>query len=309
MTGSEHGPSQALLLRPSSAQREASLIIRLADELAASGGTRALLRLAVGHAVGALELQRAKLFVRERYGGPVVLDGSFAASGPEGCVVRLTERVELCPAQVSHHLELSLRGPGFERVDGGQPRWTVATPLVARGNVVGLLINEAGEAGEPLDEARQRMAVASCGVLSILYDTRRETGAGAQGSPRRQHLVEKVLEQLTQRPDATGQQLADAVGVSPGHLARTFRRATGMSLVEYRNRLRMHRFFELVDPARASTTLHGAALASGFGCYSQFQRVFRDLLGTSPSVALAGGRHALRLPELPQPTTDTNPNA
>ena len=49
----------------------------------------------------------------------------------------------------------------------------------------------------------------------------------------------------------------------------------GMSLVAYRNRLRMERFSQLVD--QGHTNLLGAALAAGFGSYALFHRVFRAM--------------------------------
>ena len=53
-----------------------------------------------------------------------------------------------------------------------------------------------------------------------------------------------------------------------------------MSLVEYRNRLRLDRFAVLLD--RGRTNLLEAALAAGFGSYAQFHRVFRALRHMTP---------------------------
>jgi methylphosphotriester-DNA--protein-cysteine methyltransferase len=63
-------------------------------------------------------------------------------------------------------------------------------------------------------------------------------------------------------------------------LARVFKRDMGMSLVEYRNRLRLDRFWILVDGGRPS--LLEAALAAGFGSYAQFHRVFRAQRQVTP---------------------------
>jgi transcriptional regulator GlxA family with amidase domain len=53
-----------------------------------------------------------------------------------------------------------------------------------------------------------------------------------------------------------------------------------MSLVEYRNRLRLERFSMLLD--KQGENLLEAALAAGFGSYAQFHRVFLAQRGTTP---------------------------
>ena len=60
----------------------------------------------------------------------------------------------------------------------------------------------------------------------------------------------------------------------------------GVSLVEYKNRLRIERFLTLVAPGGGN--LMQAALDAGFGSYAQFHRVFRNLLGATPKEYLTG---------------------
>jgi len=78
------------------------------------------------------------------------------------------------------------------------------------------------------------------------------------------------------------------LAISPGHLTRVFRTEMGVSLVEYRNRLRIERFFGLVE--RGGDNLLAAALAAGFGSYAQFHRVFRKVVGTTPREYIVGRR-------------------
>jgi transcriptional regulator GlxA family with amidase domain len=54
----------------------------------------------------------------------------------------------------------------------------------------------------------------------------------------------------------------------------------GMSLVEYRNRLRLDRVDALVE--QGQTTLLQAARRAGFGSYAQFHRVFRSVRQMTP---------------------------
>jgi AraC-like DNA-binding protein len=76
--------------------------------------------------------------------------------------------------------------------------------------------------------------------------------------------------------------LADRCGLSPSHLSRLFHTQTGLSITDFRNRQRLHRFLRLY---RRGTRLNltTAALAAGFGSYPQFHRVFRQLMGQSPA--------------------------
>ena len=77
-----------------------------------------------------------------------------------------------------------------------------------------------------------------------------------------------------------GKQIAGKLDISLSRLARVFKAEMGMSLVEYRNRLRLDRFLVLLN--RGRTNLLEAALAAGFGSYAQFHRVFRALRHVTP---------------------------
>ena len=77
-----------------------------------------------------------------------------------------------------------------------------------------------------------------------------------------------------------GKEIAAKLELSLSRLARVFKSEMGMSLVEYRNRLRLDRFEVLLD--RGRTNLLEAALAAGFGSYAQFHRVFRALRHMTP---------------------------
>ncbi len=52
-------------------------------------------------------------------------------------------------------------------------------------------------------------------------------------------------------------------------------------MVDFRNRIRLGRFFNLYGTGQRHTMLH-AALEAGFGSYPQFHRVFKRELGCSP---------------------------
>ena len=89
--------------------------------------------------------------------------------------------------------------------------------------------------------------------------------------------------------DQTLNQLAELVHVSPYYLSVLFRKQTGMGIAEYRNRIRMNRFFTLFR-AQPGIRLLELALASGFGSYAQFYRVFTESTGHPPNAWLKSTR-------------------
>src|SRR5205814_8374557 len=75
--------------------------------------------------------------------------------------------------------------------------------------------------------------------------------------------------------------LARAVFSSPFHLARIFRRETGMSLHTQQNRLRLRRALQdIADGARDLTEL---ALDLGFSSHAHFTHAFTREFGHAPS--------------------------
>jgi AraC-like DNA-binding protein len=95
--------------------------------------------------------------------------------------------------------------------------------------------------------------------------------------------VDTVARMLRADPDAGDlAMLARAASLSPSHLSRIFKEQTGVSISRFRNQQRLQRFVRLYDRGRRTTAL-AAALEAGFGSYTQFHRVFRELTGRSPS--------------------------
>jgi AraC-like DNA-binding protein len=62
----------------------------------------------------------------------------------------------------------------------------------------------------------------------------------------------------------------------------------GVSLVGYRNQLRLERFMKIMDAGRS--TMLEAALGAGFGSYAQFHRVFQAQRGVTPRAYLVRGK-------------------
>jgi AraC-like DNA-binding protein len=79
--------------------------------------------------------------------------------------------------------------------------------------------------------------------------------------------------------------IADAACSSPAHLSRVFRRHLGITLHEYRQRLRLGAALDALQAGERD--LAGLAHALGFSSHSHFGSVFRRAIGVSPAQARA----------------------
>lgn len=114
-------------------------------------------------------------------------------------------------------------------------------------------------------------------VLSSAYTERRSASrmSGAEVASRvRAHLGRTFLEK------ESVSELSAAVGVSPFHLCRVFRRETGYSLHQYRTELRLR---WSLQPLADRVDILTVALAAGFSHHSHFTTAFRRAFGTRPS--------------------------
>jgi AraC-like DNA-binding protein len=180
---------------------------------------------------------------------------------------------ENCPIVEHHKGETRVIGRG----------WVACTPIRSTRAPIGMMFNDTGISGEAVDEAKQAHAAILCSLLGTILDpVRGSLGHGPptteESSSRR--LVTSTVAMLAKDPAMGGKQIAAKLDISLSRLARVFKAEMGMSLVEYRNRLRLDRFAVLLD--RGRTNLLEAALAAGFGSYAQFHRVFRALRHMTP---------------------------
>ena len=85
-------------------------------------------------------------------------------------------------------------------------------------------------------------------------------------------------------------ELARSLDASPFHLARLFRRYTGLSLHGYRTRVRLLSALERLPDARGQ--IARLALELGFASQSHFTDAFREAFGAPPGAVAAHGRLA-----------------
>jgi AraC-like DNA-binding protein len=104
--------------------------------------------------------------------------------------------------------------------------------------------------------------------------------------------VHRAARLLRVDPGLGRRELGDAAGISTSLLAHRFRRALGMSIPQYRARVRLHAVMAALEAGERN--LVQAALQNGFGSYAQFHRVVRTMTSLAPHQLLSSqGRTAL----------------
>ncbi len=286
-------------------------VLRALDELGQYRDLNTLLRRAVELCRSEVGLERVAIFLHGE--SPELLTGTWG-TGPNG---ETTDEREIAFVTGSAHREAVLRsnaGIGRWLVLDDAPLtahldkktsvigygWNVLTPIRSARGVVGLLVNDGGLSGAAFDEPRQVRAAIFCALFGNLLDlvrTERQLSAllpnggaarlsepaGAQSDSA--SLATRVVALLQDDHTLSRSQLATRVGVSVSGLSRAFKSELGLSVAQYRNRLRLERFLVLVDSSGGN--LLAAALDAGFGSYAQFHRVFRSAVGKGPKEYLA----------------------
>jgi AraC-like DNA-binding protein len=93
--------------------------------------------------------------------------------------------------------------------------------------------------------------------------------------------IAQVVLWLQAGDDRGAAELARAAGVSSPWLSRSFKRALGMPLTQFRNRQRLQRVVDLLAGPRPPSITE-AAFAAGWGSYAQFHKSFVAFTGCSP---------------------------
>ena len=303
-TQTVRGPTPMLMDR--SAGGGMASLLRALDEIRGLVDTDLILRRAIEVARDRIGLKRAGIFVLDRsrnlmlgtWGMDLactVVDEHSVVYGVRGTDSEALRRSE----EEGAHFAVFENCPIIEH-QGGETRiagrgWVAKTPIRSMQGVIGMMFNDAALTGGSVDEAKQGQAAVLCAMLGTMLDpVRGGLGSRSPGQSPSQRLVASAVAMLNKRPGIGGKELAAALNISLSRLARVFKILMGMSLVEYRNRLRLDRFESLLD--RGRTNLLEAAMEAGFGSYAQFHRVFRANLHASPREYLRPAGNDRRAP-------------
>jgi|SRR5688572_2298183 len=113
-------------------------------------------------------------------------------------------------------------------------------------------------------------------VVSRTYDDDRASWAASAAVAAR---VSAHVGRTFRLKESVGE-LSAAIGVSPFHLCRAFRRETGYSIHRYRTELRLR---WSLQPLADGVDILTVALAAGFSHHSHFTTAFRRTFGLRPS--------------------------
>lgn len=158
--------------------------------------------------------------------------------------------------------------------------WSAYTPIICARRHLGMMFNDEGLSGKPVDPVKQAQGAMLATFLGVLLDKWRSETKEAKPSRAIGHpAIAAAVKLLDGDPSLPGAVLAKKQGMSLTRLVRAFKAELGVTLVDYRNQLRLERFFALTQSGQ--TNLSQAALDAGFGSYAQFHRVVRQRYGVS----------------------------
>jgi len=291
MFGSEYPMPKPL---GSSAPSELARLLSAFDMLLTANDVDAVLRRAIGVARDLVGLDRVGIFLVDEAAERMLGTWGTDLSGGlvdehqvmfelNGDVVELFRRAELGgqPFTVLDNCPIVEHRNGTSDIVGRG--WVACTPIRSPRRRIGIMYNDARLSGTPIDESMQARAAILCSVLGSVIEmvpalSRVDRAPDAQLA--RHPAVRKAVELLGDNPTLTGKELAASAGISLSRIVRLFREELGVSLVEYRNRLRVARIQALFDAGKCN--LYEAAREAGFGSYAQFHRVFRASYGVAP---------------------------
>jgi len=151
-----------------------------------------------------------------------------------------------------------------------------------------------GELGASMHSVEQMTGALGLANTSIAYALARAhvlsdaTGAEQRSATFHPAVVRALSALRAASPPPSLPELAALTRTSEAHLSKLFSAHVGVSITEFRNRLRLQRFFELYGDGQSTTRL-AAALDAGFGSYPQFHRVFKEHMGHAPGRKPRGG--------------------
>jgi AraC-like DNA-binding protein len=102
----------------------------------------------------------------------------------------------------------------------------------------------------------------------------------AEREPYRVRMAKAYISNR-QTEDFSLSDVARAIHVSPCYLCKIFKKATGLTFVEFRNRLRIESAMKLLANPNQSVSV--IAYSVGFQSLTQFNRLFRRTVGQSPT--------------------------
>jgi AraC-like DNA-binding protein len=224
-----------------------------------------------------LVLVRRGCFVRSADGREAVLDPTLAYCMRPGEEQRYDHPHDGGDACTSLTLDPALLASLY----GGEPELPRATlPIAPAIDVEHRLLLAAARRREQRDHLLER-AVGLVAATLAQADPARVAAGAPRGARARRALADGARELLAASPEHSLPSLARALAVSPHHLSRAFREATGSTVARHRMRLRARDALERI--AGGERDLARLAAESGFADQSHMCRVIGAEAGETPS--------------------------
>jgi AraC-like DNA-binding protein len=177
---------------------------------------------------------------------------------------------------------LSLDESLLASIWGGEPTLPDRPlPVAPRLDVEHRLLLAAAIRGDSPHELTEQAIALTASALEQVNRRRVESGRPATTRARRA-LVDGVREALAADMERSLLDLAQTLAVSPHHLSRVFRQATGHTIARHRMRLRARAVLERL--AGGERDLARLAADVGFADQSHLSRVIRSETGVTPSM-------------------------
>ncbi len=221
------------------------------------------------------------VFVR---GSARVQVGSRELELQAGMLLWLPPLIDHALLHASHDLEFCVVGVRPELADALSAAHELTLPSVMHASAVGqALMTGFADVCQAMTQGLDALS----GDVALVELLRQASPAAtaAQGPT----LGERASNLVVTDPSVDRQTMAKRLASNRGDISRAFQRALGMTFRDYKQRARVLSFLENVDAGQNMTR---AALAAGFGSYSQCHRVISRITGCSPRSFLEGGIRA-----------------
>ncbi|MGO8699944.1 MAG: helix-turn-helix transcriptional regulator [Limisphaerales bacterium] len=247
----------------------------------------------------------------------VVLEGSQVEELKEGRRWYHQKVLALHPAQEAHSQQIGSDGLRCLHVEFGA-NWLSQNRHVSRAlerpahfdtrRFPGMALAAASIRREVLDMDDLSQLAIEGNLLGLLAEINRSCPSFNGGIPAWLKKAREILQDRYREPLSL-KAVSDSAGVHPVHLARVFRKHFRCTMAEYVRRLRIGAACDAIRGGNAP--LSQIALETGFADQAHFTRVFKRLVGITPSqfrlprnpklTGLAGvDSSALHSPELPR---------
>lgn len=229
---------------------------------------------------------RRGAFLRREGGTEVLVDGTVAYLTAPGLVGHFAHPVpggDTCTAiTLDPALLASLAG-------GDPPAAHAALPMDAASELAMRRLTALARRGDPAGSLTEQVIRFAAALLARRLPERIGSGRPATAAAR-QRVVSQARAALAADPRLGLVALGRVTGCSPHHLSRVFARLTGLTVSQYRNRLRVSLALERV--AEGEPDLAGLACDLGFADHAHLTRTVRAATGRTPSSLRAAFRDA-----------------